>query len=367
MIDSLHIAGYKLFRDITLPKLGRLNLFVGENNTGKSCLLEAIAIYSGRNATADFLQAAYLRSPIRLRIRPWEAGGFNEEGSQLRHPIFDLFHREGSTETSRPTPILIEQLGDVKPLRAEYRWHELIADEAGLRRYVPADPGHVTVNELEFALPVFRGEKQVALITRRTRVLDSEWIPNGTTVVVAHLPACGFSDDVAASLWDALIQGPGQQQALRWMRMLDPRIEALDYIAGRLNNSRVALLKVAGEGRIPLSSMGDGLRRVFHIGLAMATAPGGVLLIDEFENGLHWRVQRELWVALGKAAQELGVQIFATTHSRDCIGGFASASEELDIQDAKLYRLERADDEIYAVDLPLINVEAALELNGEVR
>ena len=35
MIDSLHIAGFKLFRDLTLPKLGRMNLFVGENNTGK--------------------------------------------------------------------------------------------------------------------------------------------------------------------------------------------------------------------------------------------------------------------------------------------------------------------------------------------
>jgi len=49
MIESLHIAGFKLFRDLTLPKLGRVNLFVGENNTGKSCLLEAIALYAGRN------------------------------------------------------------------------------------------------------------------------------------------------------------------------------------------------------------------------------------------------------------------------------------------------------------------------------
>jgi predicted ATP-dependent endonuclease of OLD family len=106
---------------------------------------------------------------------------------------------------------------------------------------------------------------------------------------------------------------------------------------------------------------------MFHIGLAMPTASKGILLIDEFENGLHWRVQRELWAALAKAAQEFDVQIFATTHSRDCIGGFVSASQELGIKDAKLYRMERDGDEIYAVDLALINVEAALELNGEVR
>jgi predicted ATP-dependent endonuclease of OLD family len=106
---------------------------------------------------------------------------------------------------------------------------------------------------------------------------------------------------------------------------------------------------------------------MFHIALAAAAASKGVLLIDEFENGLHWRVQRELWAALATVVQAFDVQIFATTHSRDCVGGFVSASKEAGIEDAKLYRLEREGDEIYAVDLNLINVEAALRLNGEFR
>jgi hypothetical protein len=182
----------------------------------------------------------------------------------------------------------------------------------------------------------------------------------------AHLPAGGFSDEKAASLWDQLIQGPSQELVLYWMSLIDSRIQALDYIAGR-GTSRIPILKVQGEGRIPLSSMGDGLRRMFHIGLAAATASKGILLIDEFENGLHWRVQRELWAALGRVAQAFDVQIFATTHSRDCIGGFVSASKESGIEDAKLYRLEREGEEIYAVDLALVNVEDALEVNGEVR
>jgi AAA15 family ATPase/GTPase len=148
--------------------------------------------------------------------------------------------------------------------------------------------------------------------------------------------------------------------------MIDPRIEALDYIAGR-GTSRIALLKVEGQGRIPLGTMGDGVRRMFHIGLAMATASKGILLIDEFENGLHWHVQRELWAALGRAAKGFDVQIFATTHSRDCIAGFVSASKETGVSDAKMYRLEREDDEIYAVDLALVNVDAAMHLNAEVR
>jgi hypothetical protein len=369
MIESLHIAGFKLFRDLTLPRLGRLNLFLGENNTGKSCLLEAIGLYAGRSPIYDVLQTASLRSQEVLR--PWQVDGVNEEGTPLRHPIFDLFHREESSSAINFSPILIEKAGDPNPLRVSFQWHDILTDEAGLRRYVPAVPGHVTVDHLEFALPVYRGDKQVALVTRRhfpirNRLLDSGRFPNEDALVVTHVPACGFPEEKAASLWDSLIQGPGQDRVLSWLRMLDPRIEDLDYIAGRLN-ARIPLLKVKGESRIPLHSMGDGLRRLFHIGLALATASKGVLLIDEFENGLHWRVQRDLWVALGKAAQEFDVQTFATTHSRDCIQGFVSASEELGLKDATLYRLERKDSDIYAVDLPIINVEAALQLNSEVR
>jgi len=371
MIDSLHIAGFKLFRDLTVPKLGRMNLFVGENNTGKSCLLEAIGLYAGENPVSDILQAASSRSLEPLR--PWQADGWHEEGTPLRHSVFDLFHREDSDgEEIEVSPILIEKIGDPNPLYIRYQFHDVVADKDGVRRYLPVLPGHVTVDHLELALPVFRAGKQVALITRRhlpwrSRIFDSERMPlfDGASTV-SHLPAGGFDEQKTASLWDTLIQGPGQERVLDWMRMIDGRIEDLDYIAGRLR-SRIALLKVKGEGRIPLRSMGDGLRRMFHIGLAMATASKGILLIDEFENGLHWRVQRELWDALGKAAKDFDVQIFATTHSRDCVSGFVSASKEQDITDSKLYRLERQENEIYAVDLALINVEAALELNGEVR
>jgi hypothetical protein len=228
----------------------------------------------------------------------------------------------------------------------------------------------VVTNPTEMALRVFRGEEQVALINRRmlplrSRVLD-EKLHVHDTFAVAHLPANGFSDEKAAAMWDVLVQGPGQDLVLEWLRMIEPRIQDLVYIAGRLR-SRIALLKMEGEGRIPLRSLGDGLTRLFHIGLAMASASRGVLLIDEFENGLHWKAQEKIWMAIGRAAQHFGVQIFSTTHSRDCIEGFALVTRELGLQDSTMYRLERFDGQILATQLPMINVNAALRQHSEVR
>lgn len=368
MIRSLHISGFKVFGDFTLPELGRLNLFVGENNTGKSCLLEAIGLYAGRTPNRDVLQTAAGRSAGNLEA--WESEGTNEEFSSVRHPVFDLFHRSG---TSNAAPIIIGKIGDSSPLRLEFRWHHRTTDDDGFIRYVPASPGDLAGEALEMVVTVHKGEKQVALITRRmlplrSKISDAEKLFNEDASAVAHLPANGFSDDKAATMWDAVVQGPGQQVVLDWLRMLEPKIKDLVYIGERRQQrSRTALLKLENEGRIPLRSMGDGLTRIFHMALAIASAPRGILLIDEFENGLHWRVQEKLWLTLSDVAQRFKVQIFSTTHSRDCIESFTAAGKKLASGDAKIYRLERTGENVFASDLPLINVDAAMREHEEVR
>jgi AAA domain, putative AbiEii toxin, Type IV TA system len=368
MIESLHVAGFKLFRDLTLPKLGRLNLFVGENNSGKSCLLEAVNLYAGQTPVADVLQTAAGRSEEVLRT--WDPVDLTEEGTSLRHPVFDLFHRAGSKSTKE---FVIEKLGDANTLRVQCLPHRIVTDEEGFTRYVATTESETTsADGVEMALPVFRGDRHVGLITRRrlpisrTRLAISEKVLNEDASSVALLPANGFSNEKAASMWDALVQGPGQELVLNWLRMLDPRIEDLAYIASR-REVRVALLKFQGQGRIPLRSMGDGLTKLFHIALSVASASKGVLLVDEFENGLHWSVQERLWIAVARAAREFNVQVFSTTHSRDCIEGFTSAAKGGEPEDASVYRLERKAEDVFATSLPLVNLDAAMREHAEVR
>jgi hypothetical protein len=370
MIASLRVAGFKLFRDTTLPKLGNLNLFVGENNSGKSCLLEAINLYGGHAPVWDLVQTAAGRSEEGLRA--WDAVELTEEGTSLLHPVFDLFYRGGQAPTRE---FIIEKVGDASPLRVRCLPHRTARDEQGFIRYVPLTEEEPTPPEgTEIALAVLRGDRQVGLLTRRrlpmmrSRAAVSEKVPNEDASVVALLPANGFSNAKAASMWDALVQGPGQELVLDWLRMLDPRIEDLAYISGRWDaRSRMALLKFRGQGRIPLRSMGDGLTKLFHIAIAVASASKGILLIDEFENGLHWSVQERLWIAVARASYEFGVQVFSTTHSRDCIEGFTSAVRAGDPDNAAVYRLERKGDDVLATNLPLINLDAAMREHEEVR
>ena len=56
MLDSLRIKNFRSLQDFEIPKLGRVNLLVGKNNSGKSTVLEALRLYAG-NAQRPLLDA----------------------------------------------------------------------------------------------------------------------------------------------------------------------------------------------------------------------------------------------------------------------------------------------------------------------
>jgi AAA15 family ATPase/GTPase len=116
--------------------------------------------------------------------------------------------------------------------------------------------------------------------------------------------------------------------------------------------------------------MGDGINRILSIALAAVNSENGYLLIDEFENGLHYTVQEKLWRVIFKLAKDLKIQVFATTHSNDCIMGFEevlnSSDKSLDIS-GKLFRLERKGTKIETVPFEKNELKIASEADIETR
>ena len=94
----------------------------------------------------------------------------------------------------------------------------------------------------------------------------------------------------------------------------------------------------------------------------------GVVLIDEIENGLYYSAQQKLWEAILSWAHELNVQVFATTHSWECIRAFnACAESTLFESEAKLFRIERKDDTFRTVEYTKDILTESLDSNWEVR
>ena len=110
--------------------------------------------------------------------------------------------------------------------------------------------------------------------------------------------------------------------------------------------SRTAIVRTSDIPRpLPLRSFGDGLNRLFGIILSLVNARGGFLLVDEFENGLHYSVQLDAWRMVFRLAQSRDIQVFATSHSWDTIETFQKAAAEAPA-DGILIRLARRDNDI---------------------
>lgn len=109
------------------------------------------------------------------------------------------------------------------------------------------------------------------------------------------------------------------------------------------------------------------MTRLFHIIVALVNASDGVLLIDEFENGLHWSVQPQVWRWVFRLAERQNVQVFASTHSRDCIAGFEEAWVE-HLEAGGFLRLDSSDAEgIKVTTYDLETLGDALDMHVEVR
>lgn len=108
------------------------------------------------------------------------------------------------------------------------------------------------------------------------------------------------------------------------------------------------------------------MTRLFHILVALVNAQDGVLLVDEFENGIHWSIQPVVWDIIYRVAERLNVQVFATTHSRDCIEGFDRAwSKHLD--EGAFFRLDIKDDLVKVREYTSETLTDSLETEVEVR
>jgi len=140
------------------------------------------------------------------------------------------------------------------------------------------------------------------------------------------LPSGGLSDVQLVSLWDKIVTMPAEKDALRSLRLIDESLEDIAFIADKElygSDKRIPVVKTSRHPeRIPLKSYGDGMRHLLAIALCLANAENGYLLIDELASGLHWSVMHNVWRMIFETAAQRGIQVFATTHSRDVITSF---------------------------------------------
>jgi AAA15 family ATPase/GTPase len=114
--------------------------------------------------------------------------------------------------------------------------------------------------------------------------------------------------------------------------------------------------------------MGDGMYRILTLALPLVNCENGALFVDEIDTGLHYKALTQMWRLVIETAKRLNVQIFATTHSWDCLVAFHKALTETSATElGSVFRLECKDDQIKYVSYSGDKLAVAIEHDIEVR
>ncbi len=198
------------------------------------------------------------------------------------------------------------------------------------------------------ALQIYAGRASTPAIISEIMETGSETTQPSEEVTCILVPANGLNREQIIELWDGIAMTGLEREVINALRLIAPGVEGLNLVSAPTpEGERDLIVSVAGIDKpLPLHGLGNGMWRSLGIALTLVNAKFGILLIDEFENGLYYSVQPDLWRFIFRMARSLNVQVFATTHSWDSIEAFQRAAREDHQEKGLLIRLESKKGEI---------------------
>lgn len=333
MLSHCHIRRFRGIEDLHLSDLGRVNLIVGRNNSGKTSVLEALALLSAgamvrsSHGILNSRQLRYVASEKAIRDTVW------------RHLFWRMqpdraIEIEGETDAGRIS--LQIDLGNrtktVVDLGKDAPW---IRD------------GIVAKSVLEFLCQRKDRQEVGAIQLGRDQMVFHE--PKAANVPIPCVFVTARSLDVeniAEALSD-LKRTKRDGILLDFLRQVAPQLQSVEIGTG--SGEPMIWCDLGLPETLPLGVAGDGMMHVAQLLLSMLDRKDGIVLYDEVESGLHHSVLREIWKFLDLASRENHTQIFATTHGIECL---RAAHEALPAEALRVYRLqgEVVDEPVVAYD-----------------
>lgn len=361
---SILIEGFKAIDDLKIDSLAPMNLLTGDNNVGKSTILEALYIYAFGGTYNVLSQVAFDRTNCSRTTRFDDDGEFNRS-------LMASFFKNWKLELGQTIRISAEAKISFEMSFVYFYEEEQGADEGRIyRRHIVRNEGDLEKsNSFDLKDAIFiEVENEGTLIplsgrSNRKKDLDLKNIQ--------FIRTSSFSNEINARLWDNITLTDQEVDVINALKIIEPDIKGIAFLEEPVRSylleghRRVPYITYNSKpGRFPLSVMGDGMNRILALVLGLVNSANGLCLIDEIENGIYYRRQPDLWKVIAHLVEKLNIQLFATTHSNDCIKSFADVAVE---GNAKLIRLEKREKGIKAVDYTAEELSVAADNDIEVR
>jgi len=342
MLTKIRFQNFRGFQDLSISPLKRVNLLIGSNGSGKTCVLEGLYLLLANSVeeVAEF--------PSVLRIEPGGGGGEDAFENFWKWVFYDRNARSGLRIEAR-----LEDGADVSLCFSENK------GRFEATRRTPLEGGQA----------VFETPEDTRLFFSVSPAGRLELGTSLGTVPKARVLAARWTDPTRdAELFSFVaMQKDGEHKMEELMRVVEPRLARLRYARLPGCSSPLVYADVGLSAAIPFTQMGQGFSRILHLYCQVQAAQAQVLLVDEIENGIYHEALPQFWKGLLALCDTANVQVFATTHSRECMMAADAAARARPSYDLSFVRLDRLETGIKATVLNDQTMKTAREFNWEMR
>jgi len=325
LITEIEINHFKCFENFKTNGFKRVNLIVGKNNVGKTALMEACWIY-GRNKNSSHAIEAYENMVNTLSLIKEFRQLLNSEPHDLQaaFALLKKFNR-----------LLIKSHNQSVKLNIETNNLEV----------------KVSINDFEINTSLTHSH------------LFTEGLSDQKKLSTNFIGSYQIDNDLMISLYDLIKEYRKKDILNQYINEFE-----LDILEFEIIKNLPKVFLASRQQFEDIAELGHGLKRYIAIISALLVCQNSCLFLDEIENGIYYTQLDRLWQLILTLAEELNCQVFATTHSKECLESFYQVSEKMayrNIAIVKLTRLKNGQISSSVSDYELL--ENSLEQNHEVR
>ena len=340
--DELKISNFRGIDHAELKDVKQLNLIVGKNNSGKTSILEALFVLSGMSNPQLLL---IINSQRNFQLS--DDDNFKYLFNNLK--ISEVIELEGKVSGIKRY-LKITPYKDAQIIISSKK-DDLSFNQGIFSPFAPSlQSGPVQlenkVKEIDGLKISFKNDdsskEDLYISLKNERMSFSNSYKEA--LKVRYLSSRFLLMNGVIDL-SSIVKKKQTKELVDILKQIEPKLSDI-----RIMKDNAIYFDIGTDELLPINIMGDGIIRTLSVLSSMYDMSGGVLLLDEIENGLHYSSVKVFWKAVLLLAKKLDVQIIATTHSYEALGALVDVKEDLEdmkediTPEISLYRVEKDED-----------------------
>lgn len=286
--NSITVENYRKLKNLTISKLSKVNIIAGGNNTGKTSLLEALYLLTRLNNIPSIIEL-----------------------ERFRGRFYHKFHTKWFDR------LLVKNIN----LKASFNSIEINLSIIKEETQENIDKSQY-LNSITSEAMV--GDEELAGVIHLFNDRDPESYYQKSKVLcqATFSSPYRFDDDLLIKAHARAVENRYLDKIVAFINeKMDESIEKIEMINIE-SESRLMVSTSKFSHAIDLTKFGEGLQRVVEIALLMGYSQNGIICIDELDSAIHKSLLNSFTEFIQATAEEFNVQVFLTTHSKECIDAF---------------------------------------------